>query len=200
MIIDLDKNYKKEPQNIEILSLSRDKSPIPVNQPKVVVTALKVEREELSHTDRREFLIKQIEHEEIEVRHARARTHLKYRDLLNANLEPKGPTSAFLEIYEEIEGFTDQLKQLWMRKEHIRHFGEEQKLKVIDDATLAKIDALKHARRRVSDNVYKAKKQLAIASASGNTTKEKNAAAKIDQLQFRYLEIQNELKKLEDVQ
>jgi hypothetical protein len=187
MIIDLDSESSDKPKKIEVI------------KPSLAKKETKPVREDISNTDRNGFLISQIEMEEKEVRYARALSHRKYRDLLNDKMEPKGSVSDFLVVYDEIEAYTNQLKDLWMRKEHIRHFGSEQKSRVIDDATMSKIDALKYDRGRVSDNLYKAKKQLTVAKASGNLTKEANASAKIDKLQFRYLEIQTTLKKLEDV-
>ena len=203
MIIDLDKDFNEPPKKIEVISISRGKPAekktkavnLEISSPKKETQA---PREEISDEVRRDFLIEQIELEERDVRYQRAMAHRKYRKLLDHKLEPKGSDADFLEIYEEIEGYTEQLKQIWMRREHLVRFGTEQKSRIIDDATLAKIDALKYDRSRVSDQLYKAKKQLAIAKASGNAKKEANASAKIDQLMFRVLEIQTALKKLEN--
>lgn len=203
MIIDLDKDFNDPPKKIEVISVSREK-PVEkdIKAPKLEIISPKKEtkapKEEITAEVRRDFLIEQIELEERDVRYQRAMAHRKYRKLLDHKLEPKGYDVDFLEIYEEIEGYTEQLKQIWMRREHLARFGTEQKSRIIDDATIAKIDALKYDRSRVSDQLYKAKKQLAIAKASGNAKKEANASAKIDQLLFRVLEIQTALKKLEN--
>lgn len=200
MIIDLDADYsRKKKEEIEILSTVSDEPSI------VIITSSPTTDQEpakpkasIPDQDRRDFLLEQLELEDRQVRAERAAAHRKYFDLLKPDLTPKSPHTDFSPIYEEIEELGRQLQSIYLRKQQIIQYGEERKLKVLDDAALAKIDALKFSKKRVIDNLYKLRKRLAQAEAVGNQTKIKNATERIDELELKRLEIDHQIKKLEN--
>jgi hypothetical protein len=148
--------------------------------------------------DRKELLIRQIEEKEAYIRHQRAMLHREYRAMVNEKMEPIASHEEFIEQYEKIEAFTQDLRRLWIKKEQIIKTGAIHPQKILTDQDLAKISALKHARSRVNDNLYRARKKLEMATNTGNLIKEKNASDKIIELELKYLEISQELKALED--
>ena len=151
-------------------------------------------------SDRKQYLLNQISEKESYIRHQRSMVHRKYRDLLDPNLLPKkGTESEMSELYEQIDSFTEDLKNLYIKKQQVEKFGDIREQKILTNEDFARIAALKHRRSRVNDNLYKTKKNLAIAEGSGNKQKEKNAILKIERLELEYLEIANELKKLQYV-
>lgn len=154
--------------------------------------------DKITEKERKDLLIRQIEEKDAYLRHQRAMLHRNYRKLVNDKMEPTGSREQFIELYEQIESFTEDLKRLWIKKEQVLKYGEIRPQKMLTNEDLAKIAALKHQRARVNDNLYRHRKNLQIAINTGNTTKEKNATTKIAQLELEYLEISEELKKLED--
>lgn len=194
MIVDLDispfrKKIKPSPPQVK---------DIPVSYPR--------EAEKPAHPkpdkekDRKAYLLNEIQEKENYIRYQRALVHRKYKGLLDHRLLPKkGTETDFAELYDQIDSFTEDLKNLWIKRQQVEKYGDLREQKILSNQDLAKIAALKHRRNRVNDNLYKAKKALEIAKSTGHPDKEAKATQKIEQLELERLEIAHELNKLEDV-
>lgn len=151
-------------------------------------------------SEKQKLLIRDIEEKENYVRYQRAIAHQQYRKLLGPDLLPKKgiDENDFLIIYNHIDDYTDDLKNLYIKKQQIEKFGELRPQKVITNEQLAKISALKHQRSRLNDRLYKARQGQKIAEAKGLGLKVQNYTVKIQELELEYLDVQTQLKKLEN--
>lgn len=201
MIIDLNADYSKKPEKEVIdkpVLVSRD-----VDLEEIAADHQEVREEKpfkVNLDDKQKLLIRDIEEKENYIRYQRAIAHQQYRKLLGPDLLPKkGVTDDdFLVIYEQIDSYTDDLKNLYIKKQQIEKFGELRPQKVLTNDDLAKISALKHQRSRVNDRLYKARQSQKVAEVKGSGLKLQNCILKIQQLELEYLDIQNQLKKLEN--
>jgi hypothetical protein len=199
MIIDLDADYSKQEKTeiIENTIVDVKVNDAPITEKPADTTK---PTQEVTLDDKQQAMIRDIEEKENYIRYQRAIAHQQYRKLLGPDLRPaKGVTDDdFLVIYEQIDSYTDDLKNLYIKKQQIEKFGELRPQKVLSNEDLARISALKHKRSRVNDNLYKARKAQKVAEAKGAQVKLQNTVLKIQQLELEYMDIQNQLKKLEN--
>lgn len=204
MIIDLDADYtKKAPTEVlkdavkvaPVVDLD-EITPDPISQ----LSDDAYQPTKVTLGDKQHAQIRDIEEKETYVRYQRAIAHQQYRKLLGPDLLPRKGVrdDDFLEIYNQIDSYTDDLKNLYIKKQQIEKFGELRPQKVLTNDDLAKISALKHKRSRVNDNLYKARKAKTIAETKGSSIKVQNMVLKIQQLELEYMDIQNQLKRLEN--
>lgn len=197
LIIDLDNpTPKQKPAPITVVKA--EPLPIKVEAPKdpIVKDILKPVAPPPESKDQKAKILAKLEEEDKYVRYNRAMNHAKIFDQLGPDLLPvKG--ADFSQIYQEQGVYRERLASIYLKQQQLEKTGTIIQPKIMTDADLARLGALKHDRSNGYKNASKLKKKIEEAKIKNNLTRVADLEQKLGELELKIMEYSHEIKKIE---
>lgn len=194
-IIDLDNPEPiQKPDPITVIEVKRVEKVEKPADPIVTEVALPAKKEKLP-TDEKERILAKLDEEDRYVRYQRAMNHRRFFDQLGPDLLPiKG--ADFSDIYEEQRVYRDRLKSIYLKKEQLQRTGSIHQPRLLTDADLAKLGALKHERSNAYKNASKIKKKIEQAKIKDNPVRINSLDQKLQEIELKIVQLSHEIEKI----
>lgn len=141
-------------------------------------------------------ILADITQQERDIHIARAKLSNKYHELEAAGASQ----DLFRENYQQIEAYTDELKELFNKKRHVERYGQlpEEPARREPSGDSDNIYELKEKRRSLNNRKHKAKKKLdKVAKYPPGSTKHSELLLEIDQIEAEQDQVNRKIARLE---